>query len=167
MPDVTVEIAGPEGRETLENLFQLYVHDFSDFLANQVDLREDGRFPPYPPLDAYWREPGHEVLFIRADGALAGFALVNGRAHSGAPCDFSMAEFFVVRKHRRAGVGHVAALAVIQARTGQWDIAVARRNTAALAFWRRVTYAVSGDAVEEVDQDDQLWRGAILRCRTL
>jgi len=165
MTDVTLETAGPEGRATLENLFQLYAHDFSDFLASQVDLQDDGRFPPYPPLEAYWREPGHEVLFVRADGALAGFVLINAHAHSGQPCDFSMAEFFVVRKWRRAGVGLSAALAAIGARPGQWDIAVARRNLPAQPFWRQVARAVAGEAVTELDRNDNHWNGPILRFR--
>jgi predicted acetyltransferase len=165
MADVTLEKAGPERRATLENLFQLYVHDFSDFMApgNQVDLQEDGRFPPYPPLEAYWREPGHEVLLIRVAGALAGFALVNPFAHSGLPIDFSVAEFFVARNHRRAGAGFAAATELIRARPGLWEAAVARRNTSALPFWRRVAEAVAGSAVEELDRDDAHWNGAILR----
>jgi predicted acetyltransferase len=166
MADVTLERARADQRPVLENLFQLYVHDFSDFMAKQVDLGEDGRFPPYPPLEAYWREPDHEVLFIRADDALAGFVLVNRHAHSSQPCDFSMAEFFVARKWRRAGVGKTAALAVIAARSGQWDIAVARRNIPAQPFWRQVAEAVAGEAVEEIDQDDANWNGLILRFRS-
>jgi predicted acetyltransferase len=167
MAEVTVELARPEHRQTLDNLFQLYVHDFSDFMApaGQIDLQDDGRFPPYPPLAGYWREPDHEVLLIRVDGALAGFALVNARAHSGEPCDFSMAEFFVVRKYRRSGVGHAAALQVLAARPGQWDIAVARRNTGALPFWRRVASAAAGASVDELDGNDELWNGWILRFR--
>jgi hypothetical protein len=116
VPDVTIELAGPERRETLENLFQLYVHDFSDFLPGPFDLREDGRFSTEARLSAYWHAPDCDVLFIRADGVLAGFAVVNRRSYSGEPYDFSMAEFFVARKFRRAGVGKTAALTVIGAR---------------------------------------------------
>jgi len=167
MADVTLEAAGPERRETLDNLFQLYVHDFSDFMAagKQVDVREDGRFPPYPPLSAYWREPDHEVMLIRVGGALAGFALVNAVSHSGLPLDHAVAEFFVVRKHRRAGVGFAAAMQTVRARPGQWEMAVARRNAAALPFWRRVASAIAGSAVEEIDRDDELWDGPIVRFR--
>jgi predicted acetyltransferase len=166
-PKVELEICGREKRSALENLFQLYVHDFSDFMApeKQVDVQDDGRFPHYPPLDAYWRDADHEVAFIRAGGALAGFVLINGHAHSGEPCDFSMAEFFVVRKYRRHGVGHAAALAAITARPGQWDIAVSRRNLGAQAFWRRVAAEIAGDAVEALDRNDDLWNGLILRFR--
>jgi predicted acetyltransferase len=167
MAVIALEPAGPEHRQTLKNLFQLYVHDFSDLMApgKQVDLQADGRFPHYPPLDGYWREADHEVLLIWVNGALAGFVLINGHAHSGEHCDFSMAEFFVVRKYRRSGVGLAAAIAAIGARPGQWDVAVARRNVGALAFWRHVAAAVAGDQVEELDRDDALWDGAILRLK--
>ncbi len=167
MVDVTLEKAGPERRAAFENLFQLYTHDFSDFWTDRADgeLEEDGRFPQYIYLDSYWTEPDRTPLLIRADGHLAGFALINAFAHSGLPTDFSIAEFFVSRKHRRSGVGQTAALAIIGARPGQWDIAVSRRNTGAQHFWRRVASSAARGEVEALDHDDDLWNGLILRFR--
>jgi predicted acetyltransferase len=167
-PNVELEAADPERRAVLENLFQLYTHDFSDFWTDREDgeLEEDGRFPQYVHLDAYWTEAGRTPLLIRAGGHLAGFALINRVTHSGLPLDFAVAEFFVVRKHRRAGVGLRAATEIIRARPGQWEMAVARRNTAALPFWRRVATAVAGPGVEEIDRDDDLWDGPIVRVRS-
>jgi predicted acetyltransferase len=164
---VELERAGPERRETLANLFQLYTHDFSEQWAGerQGDLGEDGRFAAYPFLDSYWAEADREPLLIRADGKLAGFALINTFAHSGLPTDFSMAEFFVARKYRRSGVGLAAATEVIRARPGQWDIAVARRNLAAQPFWRRVAAAVAVGGIDELDRADERWNGLILRFR--
>jgi len=164
--DIGLERAGPERRTLLENLFQLYTHDFSEHWAGQAqgELGEDGRFADYPYLDSYWAEPDRDAWLIRADGALAGFALVNAFAHSGRPTDFSVAEFFVARKYRRGGVGLGAATQLIQARPGQWEAAVVRANAGALPFWRRVAAAVSSD-VEEADHNDDLWNGPILRFR--
>ena len=96
---------------------------------------------------------------------MAGFALINAFAHSGLACDFSMAEFFVVRKYRRAGVGLAAALQIIRARPGQWEIAVVRKNLPARTFWRRVAAAAAGE-VDEVDRADGRWDGPILRLRS-
>lgn len=124
MPDVAIEIAGPEGRE-----------------------------------------PDCDVLFIRADGFLAGFAVVNRRSYSGEPCDFSMAEFFVARKFRRAGVGKIAALTVIGARVGQWEIDVVSRNRPAQSFWRSVAAPVAGAQVTELSRLDEGGNGLILRFR--
>jgi predicted acetyltransferase len=168
MAHVTLETAAPERRAALENLFQLYTHDFSDFWTDRADgeLEEDGRFPPYLHLASYWTDADRTPLLIRAGGRLAGFALINGFSHSGLPLDHAVAEFFVVRKHRRSGVGFAAATEIIRSRRGQWELAVARRNTGALPFWRRVASAVAGPAVEEIDRDDALWNGPILRFRS-
>jgi predicted acetyltransferase len=166
MPNVTLEPADRDRRETLANLFQLYTHDFSEQWRdrpNEGELGEDGRFEPYRYLDDCWRDPRREALLIRADAHLAGFVLVNAYSHSGLPADFNMAEFFVVRKHRRVGVGRAAALAAIRARPGLWEIAVARRNTGALAFWRDVAAQAASHAIDERDRADARWNGAILR----
>lgn len=98
---VTVEWARREQRLVLEAMFQLYVHDFSEFWAgtDRGELDESGRFEHYS-LAVYWRDPMHMPLLIRAGGHLAGFALLNSKSH-GDPVDRNMAEFFVVRKHQR------------------------------------------------------------------
>lgn len=160
---VTLESAR-DRRETIANLFQFYVHDFTEFWGTrQVELSEDGRFPPYPWLDAFWEDPHREALLIRADGSLAGFVLINRFSHAGLSCDYAMAEFFVARHYRREGVGRAAALAVMGARPGLWEIAVARRNAPALAFWSKVAAAAAPKSLEMHDQDDDRWDGMILR----
>jgi predicted acetyltransferase len=167
MPKVTLELAGPDKRETLANLFQFYTYDFTEQWAGLArgEISEDGLFPDYPYLDSYWAEPGRMPYLIRADGHLAGFVLINDYSHSGLPIDFAVAEFFVVRKHRRGGVGRAAARAAIGPRPGQWEVAVARRNTGALPFWRGVAADLGGGGVEEIDREDAFWNGPILRFR--
>lgn len=163
MPTIELDPAGDQ-RAAVENLFQFYVHDFAEFWAErQVEFDEDGRFPAYPPLAAYWSEPGAEPFLIRADGKLAGFVLIDGHSHSGLPVDFNMGEFFVARHYRREGVGREAALKAIRERKGQWEIAVARRNVPAQPFWRGVAAACATGAVDEIDQNDDRWNGLILR----
>jgi predicted acetyltransferase len=166
MPEVTLEPAGRERRLALTNLFQLYAHDVSEqwFDRPEGELGEDGRLEEYPLLDNYWNEPDHEVMLIRADGRLAGFVMVNTYSHSGLPLDFQIAEYFVARKHRRSG-GRTAALEVIRARPGLWELAVARRNTGAQDFWRGVAAELAGEEVEALDLDDERWNGLILRFR--
>jgi predicted acetyltransferase len=167
MADVTLEIVQAGQRATLENLFQLYTHDFSDFWAGREDgeLQEDGRFPQYVGLDSYWSDADSTPLFVRVEGFLAGFSLINSFSHSGLPVDHAVAEFWIARKHRRFGVGLAAAVKILGHRPGQWEMAVARANTAALPFWRRVAAEVAGPRVEEVDRNNDLWNGPIVRCR--
>jgi predicted acetyltransferase len=167
MPAVEVTVAPAERRGVFENLMQLYAHDFSEFGSARapLDLGEDGRFAAYP-LDAYWQKADHIPLLIRVDGRLAGFALLNTASHSGAVVERNMAEFFIARKHRRGGVGRLAAHAIFSRYPGRWEAAVARRNLAALAFWRAAvaTHPRARD-VREVDASTPAWDGPNLRFR--
>ena len=166
MVAVTLEQVGPERARTIANLFQLYVHDFTDFWeTRRVELGEDGRFPPYPPLETYFREPDRSAWLIRADGNLAGFALLDTHSHSGEPLDHNMGEFFVARHYRREGVGRVAAMEIIGTRPGQWELAVARRNIGAMSFWRGVAASAASGPVDEQDHQSAAWNGPILRFR--
>ncbi len=164
MAHVELEQCDASHLTTLTNLFQLYVHDFSELWAGQArgELSEAGLFESYPGLHRFVTESGRSAWLIRADGRVAGFALLGSESHSGEPADYDMAEFFVVRKHRRGGVGFAAALQLIRPRPGRWEIAVARGNGGALAFWRQVAQACSA-SVHERDLNDEHWNGSNLR----
>lgn len=166
-PAVQVERASADQRPAIAQMMQLYIHDFSEHWAGteRGELQADGRFAPYP-LDAYWTEPERIPLLIHADGHLAGFALINRHAHSGLAADRCVAEFFVVRKHRRAGVGQLAAREIFSRWPGLWEAAVARRNTGALGFWRQAVAGHPGVSdIEEIDARSEDWDGPILRFR--
>jgi len=167
MSSVEVVVAGPQQRVVFENLMQLYTHDFSeqwyDRPTGEVDER--GRFPDYA-LDPYWREPEHIPLLLRADAKIVGFALLNKLTHTNRPVDRNMAEFFVLRKHRRSGAGTAAAQAIFSRYPGMWEAAIARRNVAALAFWRRaIGEHPLSQHIEEVDVSTAGWNGPVLRFR--
>jgi len=139
-------------RATLENLLELYIHDFSEILGDTPG--EAGRFG-YAGLDAYWSEAGHLPYLIRADGRLAGFALVcQGSRVSSDPTVFDLAEFFVVRGLRRRGVGLTAAALVLAAHPGVWEVRVMVENVGAQHFWERAIGSFTGGRFETF-----AWRG--------
>ena len=159
--------AAAHERAIVANLMQLYTHDFSAFWRGQPygELLPDGRFADYP-LEPYWQVAGWDPLLIRVGGHLAGFALVNPVSHSGAPVDRNVGEFFVVRKHRRGGVGTASAQALFRRWPGVWEAAVARRNMGARAFWREAINSCPGVAdARETDVASELWNGFIFRFR--
>jgi predicted acetyltransferase len=125
---VEVVPATPDDKATLLALLQLYLYDFSELTG--TDLAEDGRYE-HRSFDLYWTDADRHPFLIRADGQLAGMALVR----SGEPHD--MAEFFVVRKYRRGGVGAQAANALFAMFPGEWQVRQIAANTGATAFWRR------------------------------
>ena len=112
-------------RPVLDRLLQLYLHDFSEFApigSPHGDVDAEGRFT-YPRVESYWQQIGHIPLLIRADDHLAGFALVNQWSALELPLDHSVAEFFVMRKYRRARVGTRAALLIFRRYPGRWGSA--------------------------------------------
>jgi predicted acetyltransferase len=165
--NVALERGRPEQKPALANMAQLYEHDFADFMrpGAELYLQEDGRFRPLPYLDDYYDAPDREVWFIRDNGRLAGFVLLNEHAHSGRPVDHNMAEFFVARPHRRAGVASAAVAQILALRPGQWEVAISIRNEPAQRFWPRAIAAAGFPDFETLQGDGVEWTGPILRFR--
>jgi predicted acetyltransferase len=147
---------------------QLYLYDFSEFVpigSPHGEVDANGRFA-YGWLESYWQESGRIPLLIRADNHLAGFALLNQWSALDLPLDRAMAEFFVLRKYRRARVGTRAALLLFHQYPGVWEVPVAWYNQPALLFWRHVTHTAASGNVEERSGDGERWSGTVLRFKT-
>ena len=135
---VTVRLARAEERPLIEGLFQFYIHDFSELYAGEPEgwkLDAKGRFRLYDYIHGYWRDADRRPFLIEVDGRTAGFALVNAHSHRGVAIEHAIAEFFVLRQFRRAGVGWRAAHAIFKAHPGRWELAIAAPNATARAFW--------------------------------
>jgi predicted acetyltransferase len=165
---VTVVEATIGQKAVVDRLMQLYLHEFSEFApidSAYGEVDHEGRFAN-EWLDSYWQEPERIPLLIRADDRLAGFALVNRWSPLGRSVDRVMAEFFVLRKYRRAHVGMQAALLLFRRYPGRWEIPVADDPHSALLFWRRTTEAVAPEKVEEHHGDGKRWSGTVLCLET-
>jgi predicted acetyltransferase len=166
LPGLAIEVALPGERGLIDNLTQLYVYDFSSLFAGtpRLDLGPDGRFVLDPPLDATWQVDDHLTLLFRWQGHPAGFALINRHSHMATPTDSAIAEFFVVRKYRRLGIGVAAARAIFGAWPGQWEVAVMRANTGAIGFWdRAIRGCPNAHDLVVHDRGDADWTGPICR----
>ena len=144
--DIQVVRAEHGDRSVVRRLLQLYQHDFSAFDGRDVDAH--GEYV-YRYLDHYWTDADRHPFLFRVDGHWAGLALVR----SGPPAD--MAEFFVLRKYRRHGVGLRAAEEIFRMFPGPWTVRQHRRNTSATKFWRAaIRYAyVERESPDEVTQE--------------
>lgn len=164
-PIVTLRPATRADRALIEGLMQFYIYDFSEFARNPADFHfnAQGGFEAYPHLDQYFSEKNCWPLLIYADGAVAGFALVNQHSHlTGGAVERNMGEFFVGRPFRRNGVATVAFHKILELHPGRWEIAVALKNAPARNFWPRVIeLAPSVANVSQVDGDGTHWTGPI------
>ena len=133
----------------LANLLELYIHDMSEVFPH-VELGPDGRFG-YRRLPLYWSEPDrHFAFLIRCAGRIGGFVLVTrGSPVASDPDVLDVAEFFVVRKYRRAGVGRQAASLLWDRHPGKWIVRVLETNRGALAFWRDTVASFTAGSFDE------------------
>ena len=159
MPTISLSTAAKAERVTLENLMQLYIYDWSEL--RPLDVGGDGRFEA-DALDSRFEDDWHHPLLLRVDGRLAGFALVSRRSRlTGAAGVFDMAEFFVMRRYRRKGVGLAAAAAAFDRFKGPWEIRQQDENVVATAFWRRAVDRYTRGNYREVRWNDGAWVGPV------
>ncbi len=145
---VTLEVAAPNSAPLLANLLDLYLHDLSEIFP--IDVDPDGRFR-YDRLPLYWSEPEKRFAFLICSGSEpAGFALATrGSPATDDPEDLDIAEFFVLRRHRRTGVGRQAAFLLWNRLRGNWVVRVSDGNRAGLPFWRATVQQYTGGEFAE------------------
>jgi len=148
--NIQVTLATPADHPLLSRLYPLYIHDLSAF-TDEFQLDDQGIWQPdYLP---FWLE-GHataHALLIRAEGQPAGFAFVGQKPfpYMSPARDFCMAEFFILKRWRRHGIGRQAALALFDRFRGRWEVDELEANVPAVCFWRGlIAEYTGGDFVE-------------------
>src|SRR4051794_18723061 len=112
--------ASSEYRNVIKNLMQLYIYDFSIYIG--CDVERDGLFAEYAGLDDYWKEQDHRFPYmIIKEEKYLGFVLVR-LIESPERAYFSIAEFFILKKYRRQGIGKMIALQIFDLHHGQWEV---------------------------------------------
>ncbi len=157
--EITLHLMGLAEKPLLTRLMELYLYDFSAY--SREDVSEYGYFG-YPHIDDYWNEAGRFPYLIRADGKIAGFALIcphcDYRTEPDARC---FGEFFVLRKYRRMGVGRTAAMRLFDRHPGPWEVCHWKENTAAGLFWEKVIATYTGGRYETCGTEGSRNRGFI------
>ena len=157
---VTLTPAGPEQEPVFANLLQLYYYDFSELL--RFEIGGDGRYPFERHRD-YWSDPRYRPFLIHAEGHLAGLAIVDARSRLTDEPLSDVSQFFVLRKHRGAGVGARAAAVLFDAFRGPWEVRVEARNAPGQVFWRKSVERYARGQFTETKWDDERFHGIVLR----
>ena len=130
--------ASIDNKPILRNLMQLYLHDFS--IYDGADVNAQGLYE-YPYLDLYWVEQTRFPFLIQIEGKYAGFILIrhgcyNFKTQKEDDSLLSIAEFFIIRKYRRQGVGRWTATQAFDQFVGMWQVNAHNNNLPAQAFWK-------------------------------
>ena len=134
--DIGIEPILIEQKSVFIQMMELFSYDFSEF--SNDDINEYGYFG-YLRIDDYWNEEGRYPFFIRVDGKLAGLVLVRSCCEYNNLSDpHNIAEFFVMKKYRRKGVGKEAAMKIFDMFRGGWEVAQWANNLPAQNFWKQV-----------------------------
>jgi predicted acetyltransferase len=147
--EIEIHKAAYPDKSILRNLLELCQHDYSEFNGQEID--EHGLFG-YSYLDNYWTEPGRHAFLVRAGGRLAGFALVRTLPAENGQSFYSMAEFFILRKYRRRGIGRIVACRLFDRFPGRWQVSQEPGNLPAQAFWRGVISAYTNGQFTEIPE---------------
>lgn len=127
--------ASYEQKQIINNLMQFYMYDFSEFV--DVDIEVNGFYAAYKNLDDYWNDENRFPYIIQNEERPIGFALVR-LIESDQRSHYSMAEFFVIKKYRKKGIGRQIAIQLFNLHKGWWEIFQREGNKPAHLFWTNV-----------------------------
>lgn len=136
--------------QVLRNLVKLYCHEWSQY--NGIDMDDKGEYAFEKRLDVFWNKARHFAFYIKAEGKLAGFALLDDDFDYVEDGDHAMSEFFVLHKYRRDGIGSAAAKEIFRMFPGKWEIKMHPRNLASIRFWRNVVGEISPGGYTFIEQ---------------
>jgi predicted acetyltransferase len=133
-------------KEILRNLLEKYSYEFSQY--TKIDVNPLGLYG-YTYLDYYWTEKSRWAYFIIVDNTLAGFVMVIDMPEvDDIPADFQIAEFFVMHKYRKQGIGRKAVFEVFDKHHGKWQLKTHPNNVASCIFWTKVIEAYTNGNYE-------------------
>lgn len=160
--EMVIKEASIEQKSVLRNLLELYIYEFTEFGAYDVDSH--GLYG-YKYLDHYWVEEGRHPFIFYIDEKIAGFVFVRKNYDNDYKEHvYSIAEFFVMKKYRRQDIGKNVAFNMFSKFAGVWEVAQMQTNKPAQVFWRKVIHEFTEGNFEEITKEN--WKGPVQKFRT-
>ena len=170
MRQVSVRDCRDEDRHWIASVYRDYLNDLASSATGLFPaLPEFGHREP-DQLQTWFAEANTQVMTVLYGDEPVGFAkikLLRARVQSAAAGagsgaravespEFSMAEFFIARAHRRRGFGAQAVRLILDRFTGCWLISELLRNQTAVHFWRRVVATYTDGVYQEAILDGEV-----------
>lgn len=157
--DAQLKKASVQDENIIANLMQFYMYDFSEFV--DIDVQDDGLFAAYGHLDEYWKKYNHMFPYIICkDENYVGFVLVRS-IESANRKYFSIAEFFVMKKYRRSGIGKTIAYQLFELHKGNWEVFQKESNKPAQSFWIKIIDEYTKGNFTERFENDKMIRNFV------
>lgn len=151
--NISIEPIIIEQKSVLIQVMELYNYDFSMF--SDDDLNEHGYYG-YSHIDDYWNEDGRFPYFIRVDEKIAGLVFVCSCCeYNDLNNPHNIAEFFIMQKYRKKGIGKNVAIQIFNLYKGGWEVSQWSKNLPAQKFWRSVISEYTNDNYKEFGSLDE------------
>lgn len=147
--------ASAEHHFLLDNLMQFYIYDFSEWL--NLDVMRNGSFEKYKEAETYWQERNKSIYLVEKENQYAGFVLVKTIAEKNKQY-FSIAEFFILKKYRKKGLGKQVAFQVFDLYKGSWQVFQLNQNVPAQIFWHKVVSEYTGGSFKGYFKDGRYYQ---------
>ncbi len=134
-------------KETLENLYSLYLHDLSEY-TNDLEVSTNGLYV-YDSIDMLWSNDGIQPYFIKSDEKLVGFILLLKRPFLQNNHDVCINDYFICKNYRRKGLGKKALSILFEENKGKYVMMELAQNQPAIAFWRKTLSQLGLPYIEE------------------
>jgi predicted acetyltransferase len=148
--NIEIELVKKEEKEILRNLLEKYSYEFSQW--ENTDVNNSGLYG-YNYLDNYWQQENHFPYFIKVNSRLAGFVLVNDYDEINIKTNYVVAEFCILYKYRRNGVGKYAAQYIFNQHRGKWQLKYHPKNIVSKEFWNKIICEITDGNYEIVTGD--------------
>lgn len=141
--NIRLDSVQQDEREILFRLLQYSLYEESGTDGNEMN---DQALYDYPWFALYFTADNRWAYLIREQETdkLLGFAMVNTYCKK-LLNGYSIAEFMVLPKYRRSGVGRQAAVACFERFKGEWEVSPAFGSEQAYRFWNSVISDYTGD----------------------
>ena len=130
--DIKLIEANSEDKNILENLFQYYLHDLSEYTEN-LGLESDGRFD-ITDIELFITQDNLLPIKILLNNEIIGFIfLIKGKT-----VDYVINDMFILRKFRSKGLGKVVTKIIFDQYKGSYVVMQLVNNKPAITFWHAI-----------------------------
>lgn len=123
-------------KEVLYRLLQYSL--FEESLTDFNEMNDNALFE-YKWFDKYFEENNREAYFIKEKitNKLLGFVMINQYIKTFSN-GHSIAEFMIIHKYRRKGLGKKVAFMCFNKHKGNWEVSPSFGNKTAYLFWKNI-----------------------------
>jgi len=147
--DIAILPISIDEKDILRNLMEKYEYDNSQY--ENTDVNDYGLYG-YKFLDHYWTDKNRYAYFIKVNNKLAGFIMIDDyKYYNEIEANHCIAEFFIMFKYKRMGVGRYVVKFITDKYKGKWQVGYNPNNNIGKLFWNKVIKEITNGKYEIIN----------------